>query len=206
MLNSIRYTTREQWLEAAVEYYRQSFANAGKPLPDKVRVAIGFPSKGGIAKRRTLGQCWKPEAAEDSIVQIYINPTITEVGGRAGILATLVHELIHACGIFNHGAEFREMMRKLGLEGKPTSTVASEELQHDFEDIISELGECPHSPLTGNVKTSGQKKDGTRMLKATCLKCGYTIRLTKKWAEVGVPECPCGRAQLKMDKLITTDE
>jgi hypothetical protein len=30
------------------------------------------------------------------------------------------------------------------------------------------------------------------MLKALCLGCGYTIRLTKKWADMGLPTCPCG--------------
>jgi hypothetical protein len=34
------------------------------------------------------------------------------------------------------------------------------------------------------------KKQSTRMLKAECPECGYTIRLAKKWAEVGLPSCP----------------
>jgi len=27
------------------------------------------------------------------------------------------------------------------------------------------------------------------MLKASCT-CGYTVRLTKKWADLGLPNCP----------------
>jgi len=29
------------------------------------------------------------------------------------------------------------------------------------------------------------KKQSTRMLKTECSECGYTIRLTKKWADLG---------------------
>jgi len=37
------------------------------------------------------------------------------------------------------------------------------------------------------------------MLKAECPECGYTIRLTKKWAEVGLPSCPTDGAALALD-------
>lgn len=30
------------------------------------------------------------------------------------------------------------------------------------------------------------------MLKALCGGCGYTIRLTRQWADVGMPTCQCG--------------
>jgi hypothetical protein len=43
------------------------------------------------------------------------------------------------------------------------------------------------------------KKQSTRMLKAECLECGYTIRLTKKWADVGLPSCPTDAAALTLD-------
>jgi hypothetical protein len=43
---------------------------------------------------------------------------------------------------------------------------------------------------------SGQS---TRMLKAECAECGYTIRLTKKWADVGLPSCPTDGAALTLD-------
>ena len=29
--------------------------------------------------------------------------------------------------------------------------------------------------------------------------CGYTIRLSKKWADVGLPTCPTGGAALALD-------
>ncbi|MDQ6920240.1 MAG: hypothetical protein M3256_12390 [Actinomycetota bacterium] len=37
------------------------------------------------------------------------------------------------------------------------------------------------------------------MLKAECPECGYTIRLTKKWADVGLPSCPTDGGALALD-------
>ena len=37
------------------------------------------------------------------------------------------------------------------------------------------------------------------MLKAECPKCGYTIRLTKKWADLGLPSCPIEDATLVLN-------
>jgi hypothetical protein len=42
--------------------------------------------------------------------------------------------------------------------------------------------------------TPGPKapKPGSRMLKCVCPACGYTVRTTQKWLDVGVPTCACG--------------
>jgi len=39
-----------------------------------------------------------------------------------------------------------------------------------------------------------QKTQSTRLLLAKCEVCGYPVRLTKKWAAVGLPRCTCGGA------------
>lgn len=31
-----------------------------------------------------------------------------------------------------------------------------------------------------------------RLRKAQCDACGYTVRVTRSWLEVGLPTCPCG--------------
>ena len=43
------------------------------------------------------------------------------------------------------------------------------------------------------------KKQSTRMLKAECPECGYTIRLAKKWADLGLPTCPTDGAALMLN-------
>lgn len=35
-------------------------------------------------------------------------------------------------------------------------------------------------------------KTKCRLRKATCADCGYVIRVTRSWLEVGLPTCPCG--------------
>jgi hypothetical protein len=89
-----------------------------------------------------------------------------------------------------------------------TATIASPELL-DFINwtALPQLGQYPHGAITGRGEIlvpptepgdkpiilrpdDRPKKQSTRMLKAECPECGYTIRLTKKWADVGLPRCP----------------
>lgn len=47
---------------------------------------------------------------------------------------------------------------------------------------------------TKQLYRSGQpvklkRKQGTRLLKAYCGKCGYTVRVAKTWLEIGTPLC-----------------
>jgi uncharacterized Zn finger protein (UPF0148 family) len=48
------------------------------------------------------------------------------------------------------------------------------------------LGAYPH----GELSYSDRKVQGTRMIKASCPHCGYTVRLTNKWLTFGLPICP----------------
>lgn len=48
----------------------------------------------------------------------------------------------------------------------------------------------PHAEL--NAGKSGEKKQGTRLIKCECSACGYVCRTTSKWLEeIGAPLCPC---------------
>jgi hypothetical protein len=49
----------------------------------------------------------------------------------------------------------------------------------------------PHAALRSGLN-GAHKPQGTRMLKVQCGSCGYTVRTTAKWIEVGLPLCPCG--------------
>jgi len=66
------------------------------------------------------------------------------------------------------------------------ATGRSSTFEPTFGEIISSLGAYPHAALTMNTK----KVQTTRMLKAVCPSCGYTVRLTSKWAALGLPSCP----------------
>ena len=107
------------------------------------------------------------------------------------MLAVLTHELVHAIvgHKAGHGPAFKQCAVALGLAGPMTATEAGPELRARLTVLAEHLGPYPHARLTG---TNGRKKQGTRMLKVVCPSCGYTVRTTQKWLDVGLPTCPCG--------------
>ncbi len=188
---------REQWLQSAVEKLRPFFLGKNLKVPE-LYVSCGFPSRNATGiKTRAIGECWDGLQSADKKPQLFISPLLVETAGPMGVLATLVHELVHAtigCEA-KHGPKFVKAMKSVGLEGKPTSTTAGEDLVALLERITSELGVYPHSELK---LIRERKKQTTRMKKAVCGcdDCGYTVRLTKKWMdEVGLPICPGGTSE-----------
>jgi hypothetical protein len=180
---------RETWLDSAVQRLRPVFDAAGSPLPEVVKVACGFPSRSALAQsKRRIGECWYPEHSKDkTTTNVLISPTLDDA---VRVLDVLVHECIHAAvgpGV-GHKGPFRKLARRLGLEGKMTATVAGPELAKSLGVLASQLGDYPHASLD----YSKVKKQGTRMLKVQCPDCGYAVRTTAKWLEVGVPKCCCG--------------
>lgn len=180
------HMTREEWLTAAVAALVPLFAEHDAELPE-VRVSVGWPGGRG-KKNAVIGQCWPTGLAADGKAQLFISPVIDD-GVR--VLDVLTHELIHAWDDCQsgHKGPFTKLCRALGLEGKPTATVAGPELAEKLEAIAAELGDYPHAALSSSSPT---KKQGTRMIKVECPEDGYTIRTTEKWLAVGLPTCPCG--------------
>lgn len=179
------HSTREDWLLAAVVALTPAFAAAGLTVP-AVRVSCGFPSN---AKRSgAIGECWSAKASNDRTVEILVSPTVDQ---PRAVLEVLVHELVHASGHMNHGARFGKACATVGL--MPTgsswkSTKGDSTFDSRYQAVLSGLGAYPHAKLNMRAEVKTQP---TRMLKAVC-GCGYTIRLTAKWAAKGLPTCPCG--------------
>ncbi len=187
--------TREEWLNKLTDALRIVFQAAGGEIPENVRSTCGWPSQGAKAKKkRRLGECWDAESSGDQHFEIFISPLMEDGGEVAG---TLVHELCHAAlGIeAGHKAPFKKLATALGLEGKMTATTVGEELQMLLAQLIEEIGPYPHAKL---VYSSSPKKQTTRMVLVRCpkLECGYQVRTTKKWIEIGVPTCPCGEKMI----------
>lgn len=183
------YATREAWLVAAVEALRGTFDEIGRPLPAKLRVTCGWPSQGGTGrKRRRIGECWKPEVSADGTTEVFIAPTLAE---PLEVFPVLLHECIHASGIWDHRGKFIGTMKRLGLAGKPTATVAGEDFATRYGPTLEALGAYPHARMTPAEKAASEKQT-TRMLKCECGRCGYVVRTTRKWAKVGMPSCVCG--------------
>ena len=181
------HTTREAWLNAATDAMRPWFTEQGASL-GKVRMSVGFMGGRGGAKLKAIGQCWSPLASGDQTSEIFIHPSLADA---PTVLATLLHELVHAAVGVEHGHKrpFTRLAKALGLEGKMTATVAGEALAAKLATIADQLGPLPHACLDGR-ENSGPKKQSARMIKAEC-DCGYLVRLTRKWLnEVGAPHCP----------------
>lgn len=192
-----RDITREAWLLSAVELLTPVLEQAGATNVRglELSVSVGFPSK---SVRKRIGEHWHAESSGNGTMHhMFISPLLDD---PIKVLGVLAHELIHADdnGESQHSGHFRRVATALGLEGKMTATVVGENLMPTLKDILVELGDYPHIRLDlGDVK-----KQTTRMLKVECQddECAYldakgghyTIRLTQKWIEIGLPMCPCG--------------
>lgn len=181
--------TREAWLHDLATRMQPWFEVEDAATPP-VRISVGIPSKG--IRSKAIGECWYGENVHDGIPMIFIHPSLSdpvEVG------ATLLHELVHASlgAGFKHGPVFKRLATSLGLTGRMTATVPTDDLRDRLAAELSFMPPYPHAALNPNlVTTSAGPKQGTRMLKVECPLDGYSVRTTRKWLDVGVPLCPAG--------------
>src|SRR3970282_413591 len=122
------------------------------------------------------------------VFEVFISPTLAE---PVKVLDVLTHELVHATvGLkAKHGKLFKRCALAVGLEGKMRSTHAGDALVKLLTGHAKTLGHYPHDEL--EHMTTGERKQGTRLLKAECGACGYTGRVTRKWLDAaGAPLCP----------------
>lgn len=190
-----KYTTREEWLMAAIALLTtKHFAPNGYNVPDKVKASIGFPKGRGGKKggSHSIGQCWHDECSKGKIHEIFIHP---ELDDASRILDVLIHEMVHAVVSVKagHRKAFRECAVKLGLEGKMTATVATEELKAKLYGWITILGPIPHYALSASADSNAPKKQTSRQLKIACPDCGWTGRCSQKMIDLGLPTCACGQ-------------
>ena len=172
---------RETWLnQLTSQFLAPHFEANGYTIPANVRMACSLTSK-----KKHIGECWSSIASQDNHFEIMIVPSIADSSRVADIL---IHELCHAVvGIAEgHGKVFKQCAVAVGLEGKMTSTIASEGLKAKIAEWVQVLGEYPHAPLM----QSNIKKQSTRMIKCVCLACDYQVYTSNKWIEIAMPTCP----------------
>ncbi len=191
-------TTREAWLlYFAARYIWPRIEAAGGAKPERYRVSVGFPKGRRGSKGHAIGQCWAREASSDSTYEVFISPELSAFDA----VATLAHELTHIgaglkCG---HGGPFRRIAVQIGLTGSMRATVPGPELAAQIAEWITAEPLYPHAPLAALMPGA---KPGSRLLKASCEACGYTVRLARQWLDVAVPLCPdpaCDRYQESME-------
>lgn len=180
-----KFKTREEWLTFVTDELRPTYKKVGAPIPLKVRFSIGFTPAGHRSK--AIGECWSPTLSGDKSVEIFIKPDQDDAVKVAGILA---HELVHAAvgNKEGHSGRFRTVCKALGFTSKMRSALPDVRMQREVMDpILKKAGKLPHKKLSSY--TTGRKKQGTRLLKAECRVCGYTVRLAAKWLSLGAPIC-----------------
>lgn len=109
-------------------------------------------------------------------------------------IEVLVHEVVHLgagleCG---HRGAFKKIAQAVGLEGKMTATVAGENLAKQIRAWMADMPEYPHGPMTAAIEgdPGKEKKPGSRLIKASCECCEYTMRIAQTWLDIAVPVCP----------------
>ncbi len=188
---------RESWLRECAQELVSDFLRIGLRLElDAIRISCGFPSRNALGRtRRVVGQCFPPRVSETGLTEIFINPTESDSLRVADIL---IHAVIGVeCG---HRGAFRQAALSIGLEGPMTATIAGESLKKRLNDLIDQLGPYPHgalfpaeNPISRSLPGSHlPKKQTTRMIKLQCQNCGYVVRTSRRWIEVGLPVCHCG--------------
>jgi len=185
--------TREQWLNrVAKSAAKMLFKPAGYDVPKNIRYTCGFPSKGALANRsQRIGECWSDSASSDNTFEISVSPVIAD-GLRAADV--LVHEMVHATvGLkAGHKGPFRKCAEAVGLKGKMTATVASDELKVKLAKIIEEIGPYPHAGLRAS---KGPRAAAKGMIKLECPCCKeegerFIVRIGEHSFKRGAPICP----------------
>lgn len=158
------HETRESWLNAVAAGMAPLFEVLDAPLPDRVRVAIGFTSRG--AKAKAIGECWDNRLSADGHFEIFIRPDLAHAPDAmpAQIAAILAHELVHAAvGIpAGHGKTFKRVALGLGLVGPMRATTPGEAFLAAIAPILECVGPLPMpvSTRTGSRPRPRSRKPG----------------------------------------------
>jgi len=202
--------TREEWLHAAAGLMTGDlFKPAGYVVP-RLHVSVSFPWRPRGSGNSTIGQCFDASVSADGLCHLFIHPQLNDTSRVCDVLA---HEIVHAVvGVAaGHKRPFAECATAIGLTGHMTATVASDSFKAWVSRrVVGLLGPYPHpkfgkgltddapevplppgAPAPRPKGPTGSPKQTTRLLKATCPSCGYTVRVTKLWADRGLPRCSC---------------
>ena len=174
---------REAWLNNAKASLSAYMINKGVEVPHDLKISCGW-CKGG---KKAIGSCHNRESSANNINEIFISPEIFEA---QEVIAILAHEFIHASDdcVSGHKAYFSQSMKKIGLIGKPTATIAGEDLLKWIDETIKDtLGDYPHAKVM-----TAPPKQSTRMHKMHCTECDWSFYASVKMIdEIVNNNCMC---------------
>lgn len=184
--------TREGWLMSAMKGLdREFFKRSGHELPDGLRVSVGFIRGHGD---KAIGQCWSPKASEAQRTEMFICPRLST---PVEVLATLLHEMIHAAVGVEEGHKdlFRKMVKEFGLAGKMTATYAEpgSECFQRIEKVVARLGEYPHAKMNPSRGPRKGKGGGGWIRLQSTEDNTYRLLISPKMVDAhGYPQDPWG--------------
>lgn len=191
-----QHATREGWLTAAMQHLESTLLVEHEHLLPQVRVSCGFPYR---MQGKAIGQCWSSQNSEDETFELFVSPVLVD---PVTVLATLLHEMIHAavgteCG---HKGEFRKLALAVGFRGKMTATVVEEgTLLHDtLSELAEKLGPYPHGALRPAAHAS--KPNGWARFESQNDPTYRVVANLRKVEENGAPFDPWGAVMVPCRK------
>lgn len=187
----MKHINREAWLTAAVHLLEKEFS---VPMPKKWKVSCGFP----FGTRKAIGQCWMPTVSAAGVTEMFISPVLEVTvcrAGEQGVLDVLLHEMIHASVGVEHGhkAPFVAVIRRCGLEGKPTATHPGAECAERLDTIRRQLGDYPGDVMSPS-DLKKPSKGGYWPVFISPADPKYRVQISEKaLEEYGPPICPITR-------------
>jgi len=183
----------ERCLHAAIKHFGL------KTKPESIVFTI--QTKG---RKNALGWFWASRwktQAKESVQEINLSAETLRDCNPGEVI---IHELAHAenftlgikdCVNNVHNKKFKAMAEQLGLLVKPRD----KRYGYGFTDLgdgakaFLDSIKFDHQLFKLNrLEPVTAAKAGTRLLKCQCPECEYTVRITQKWIDVGLPVCPCG--------------
>ena len=206
-----RHTSREAWLQNAIQLLYPLFSEQRIVIPNHIRVTVGFGPQGSRQEStRIMGGTLHTRCTADGAIEIFISP---ESAGAMDMLVTLTHELIHAVLLASntqlwwaHGDAFGQIADLVGLIGPRLSGYPDSELEDHLETVALALGAYPGAQVsvsgTGpapepqeRASTGPKPQKGSRYLLLRCVhdECqGFQLRITQRHLDFGRPACPSG--------------
>lgn len=179
--------TREAWLVRAADRLLTEFllpVNGGVTV--EFCVSVGFPNpRGRHGRAKSAGQCWSPELARDGKAHIFISPE-RDGSEPVAILATVLHELVHATAGCEHGHKrpFVKMARAVGLCKPYSSPTPDTNLAVRLNALAASLGPFPHGALV----PLALQRPGSRLRLWEC-SCGVKVRVASDHFHATCGDC-----------------
>ena len=169
--------TREQWLQiAAVRLARSVRAVGNVEPPENIRFSVGFPKRkrgrGAHAPGAGLYSLHMSGESTGGMRECFISPAVPADTVGAVLMAALI-------------------------EAGQGRAASADDMAAAARAALAGMPPYPHDAMTETRALYSAQ--GSRMLKAACPACGYTVRITRKWANVGLPACPADGAALVLE-------